>query len=306
VQRSHASGIWISVVRSFDVRWFVVSCALIMLQRAARADEADELVAKGQALAEQGEWTQAIDRFKAADAARPTAKHACLIGLAYTRRELWPQAELFFARCRNRATAAEPLPTWYAGAMAELQGKLADAGAVAVALAIDPPVANARITLSSFAADEQLEAQTIHLAPGRYVVIAEAPDFQPARREIVVVAGQPQNVMIHLDRRFRPSRVPPGLVIGGAAALAGALAFDAFVLQPARDALAGTNAAYDANLDAFRTKRAVTIGMFAGGAALVLAGVALRFTVYRHREASIQASAGVRDGAALFAVEWRR
>jgi len=275
------------------VRWLVVSCVLGVLHGAAHADAADDLVAKGQALAEQGEWTQAIDAFKAADAQRPTATHACLIGLAYTRRELWPQAELFFARCRTRATAAEPLPSWYAGAVAELAGKLGDAGAVAIALATDPPAAGARFTLSSFAADEQLEPQTIHLAPGRYVVLVEAPRYRPARRELTVRAGQPETVTVHLEPRFRPSRVPPALVIGGGAVLAGALAFDLFALQPARDALGGTNAAYDANREAFRTRRAITIGMFAGGAALALAGVALRVTVYR-------------DTGAAVAVEWRQ
>ncbi len=171
-------------------------------------------------------------------------------------------------------------------------------------LAIDPPDARAQIALSSFPPDERLEAQTIHLAPGTYVAIVDAPDYESARREIVVAPGRPQTVTIHLEPRFHPSRVPPVLVIGGAALLAGALAYDLFALQPARDALGSSNAAYDAKLDDFHTRRTITIGMFAGGAALALVGIALRVTVFRHREVEVSATVG--DGGAQLAIEWRR
>ena len=88
-------------------RTAIVVAALCAVSSIVRADEIDELVAKGQELAKQSEWTQAIDAFKQADAKRPRALHACMIGLAYTRRELWPDAELFFARCHARASASD-------------------------------------------------------------------------------------------------------------------------------------------------------------------------------------------------------
>src|SRR5688500_12837062 len=53
----------------------------------------DAMVAEGETLARTGEYTRAIDLFKRADGIAKRTRHACLIGLVYTRRELWSQAE---------------------------------------------------------------------------------------------------------------------------------------------------------------------------------------------------------------------
>jgi hypothetical protein len=60
--------------------------------RLAHADDVADLEKRGQELAKQNEYTQAIDAFKRADRLAPRAAHACMIGLAYLRREMWPQA----------------------------------------------------------------------------------------------------------------------------------------------------------------------------------------------------------------------
>src|SRR4029079_11617073 len=101
------------------VRWTAVGrqlvLAILVLQATAllaHADEVDDLEAKGEELAKQNEYTQAITVFKQADAKRPRAAHACMIGLAYMRREAWPQAELFLALCEKRAAPGDQPPDW--------------------------------------------------------------------------------------------------------------------------------------------------------------------------------------------------
>src|SRR5260221_4772999 len=143
---------------------------LVTIARPARADDVDDLVVQGEALAKQAEWSRAITAFKAADAQRPRAKHACLIGLAYTRRELWAEAELFLSVCRQRASTGDPLPEWIAEAEGQLAAKLAASNAAPVAIATDPASAPAVMSVSSFAPDEKFPARTIHLAPGVHVV----------------------------------------------------------------------------------------------------------------------------------------
>ena len=97
--------------------WALRALALVMLfASVAYAEDADTLTAQGEQLAHDGEYSRAIETFKKADALAPSAKHACLIGLAYIRRELWSQAEIFLDRCKQRATAADPLPDWFAEA----------------------------------------------------------------------------------------------------------------------------------------------------------------------------------------------
>src|SRR5688500_16173875 len=153
----------------------VVLCALAV---PARADEVDDLVAKGNALAQKSEYTQAIAAFKQADAKRPRAAHACMIGLAYMRREAWPQAELFLALCEKRAVPGDQPPDWVDAAHQQLASKLSAAQIPAITIEVTPPHAGARLTVSSFAPDEVFDPQTIHLAPGVHVIQLTAPGSQ--------------------------------------------------------------------------------------------------------------------------------
>src|SRR5690348_7144786 len=116
-------------------RW--VPFVALLVASPARADDAESLTAQGEEQARNGEFTRAIELFKKADALAPSAKHACLIGLAYTRRELWSQAEIFLDRCKDRATAADPLPDWFAQATAQLAQKLAGVDVATVELRVD-------------------------------------------------------------------------------------------------------------------------------------------------------------------------
>jgi hypothetical protein len=128
----------------------------------ARADDTADLVAKGQQLAKQGAWSQAITAFKQADAQQPRAQNACFIGLAYLRRELWGQAELHFAICHARATPDDPLPKWAAEAA---RAKLADQNVAAVTIEVAD--AKPEIAATGFLPDEKLGRGTIHLAHAR-------------------------------------------------------------------------------------------------------------------------------------------
>src|SRR6185312_9671665 len=149
-------------------RALVVAIACASAARSARADDVDELVAKGEALAKQSEYPQAIAMFKQADAKRPRAAHACMIGLAYMRREAWPQAELYLALCEKRAVPGDQPPDWVDAAHQTLAAKLRAAQIPAITIEVTPPNTHARLTVSSFAPDEQFDVQTIHLAAGKH------------------------------------------------------------------------------------------------------------------------------------------
>jgi hypothetical protein len=254
------------------------ACALVALVGTARA--VDDLVAKGEEAAKQLQFSQAIQAFKAADAKRPRAKHACLIGLAYTRRELWPQAELFFAACRARATADDPLPDWVGAAETQLAAKLAAIDAAAVTIVVTPP--NAKLTVSSFEPDERFPPRTIHLAHGKHVIEASAPGFVTTTREVVVTTNDPQTVAIELHPPPPPPPPPPPLapriVIAGGAALAVAGgAFQLFVYKPAHDKLAAAPNvfAYDAAKHGFEVRREITLAIYGAAAVTLAIGIVL-------------------------------
>jgi hypothetical protein len=293
--------------------WVVAALAVGLTTGVARADDVDDLVARGEAYGKDGEWTKAIDAFKAADAQRPRAQHACLIGLAYTRRELWPQAELFLARCRQRATTDDPAPEWIADAEATLTQKLAGVNAVAVTITVGPPGAAAEIAVTGFAPDETFSPRTLHLAPGSYTLRVSAPGYLPEAREIALGAAPQVEVAFALHRppttRYvPPSRIGTAILIGGGALALGAIGYHALALRPAHGDLddAGSQAAYDEHLPTFRHRRAIAVGLYAGAAATLVVGAILKATVFRGHEVPVQVSATVQDGGAAFALEWQR
>jgi hypothetical protein len=286
---------------------YICLIAALIAVRPARADGVDDLVARGQELAKRAEWTQAIALFKQADVQRPRAEYACMIGLAYTRRELWAQAEVFFARCHERAGANDPLPDWLGDAEQQLAAKEAGAGAAAITLAVTP--ASARISISGFEPDELVAPGTIHLMPGRYTLDITAPGSDTVRREIVVDAGKAQTITVAFAPPPRaeppeptPSRVP-WLVIGGGVAL-GAAGFvaDEAKLQPLIKKMKTSYDIWGNTETAFNRWQAITIGLWAGGAAV--AGVG-SYLLYREH-ASVTLDARVdRTGGALL-IGWRR
>ena len=166
------------------MRGVPIVIAMVLAIPQARAEpSAADLRQRGEDLARDGRYTEAIDAFKAAERVEPRASHMCLIALAYVRRELWPQAEIFLAQCRKRATAADPLPDWFPQVEATLAERLGTADVAPVDVAVEPRDAAAEITISAFAPDEKFEPRTVHVPFGRYVIIAHAPGYAETKHE---------------------------------------------------------------------------------------------------------------------------
>jgi hypothetical protein len=196
---------------------------LVLAPAIAIAEDPAALRSEGEVLARVGRFSEAIDKFKAADRIRPAAANACLIALAYTRRELWPQAEIWLTTCRDRATPGDPAPDWAPTAAQQIRDRLAAANVAAVEIVVTPR--QAEVTVSSFALDEKFSARTIHLPPGHHAFIATAPGYEDGHAEIVVDDRTPKRVEIVLKQRGvvvpgpRSLRIA-GVVAGGAAVVA--------------------------------------------------------------------------------------
>jgi hypothetical protein len=283
---------------------------------------APELQAQGEDLAKQGRFTEAIDSFKAADKLQPSAAHACLIALAYTRRELWPQAEIWLAQCQVRATAQDPLPEWAPAEQDQIKERLASANVAAVQIEVQPADAGANVTVSSFAPDEQFAPRTIHLPFGTHTIIAHAQGYKDESQTIEVKDKTAQHVVITLHklgeggavvlppaRTASESNHTPWIVIGAGAGLGlvGA-GLHLFWFKPARDALDTKDpVAYmtaDKTQD-FEHSRDVTIAVYAAAAITLGIGVYLKVS---HKTSDDSPAVGVvpLPGGGMFSVGWSR
>lgn len=296
--------------------------ALVVLTAASVAyaePTAPELQAEGEQLAKDSRFSEAIDKFKAADRIQPTAGHACLIALAYTRRELWPQAEIFLARCHERATPQDPLPDWVPMAEQQIADRLATANAAAVTIDVSPPNAKVELTVSSFAPDEKFAPRTIHLPPGNHVIIAEAEGFEPARQELVIETKDPRRVTIELKEKggklVEPPHPPPpapvvtaepspwskrlmlgGAIIGGAGLVAtGFMSYEYYAAKH-------SEADWNSHIDTYRTSRIAAISLLAVGGGLAITG----YLLHRSDEQASVAAAPLPGGGAMIAVGWSR
>lgn len=285
----------------------------------AQADPtASELQAKGEELAKQARFTDAIDAFKAADKLETTATHACLIALAYTRRELWPQAEIWLAMCQVRANAKDPLPDWAPAEKDQIDQRLAAANVAPITISVEPADANAKMTVSSFAPDEQFTPRTIHLPPGTHEIIITAPGYEDKHVNVDVANKDPQTVTIKLNRpgadRPGPASKVPWYVMGagGGLAIVGA-GLHLFYYKPALDKLKlyqvgapmENQALYDKYEPDWETSRTVTIAVYTAAGVTLVAGVILKLTVYKEREAPTVGIVPTRGGGML-AVGWTR
>lgn len=271
----------------------------------------DDLATQGEALAKAGDYSRAIDTFKAADKQRPSTRNACMIGLAYLRREAWPQAELFLATCKERATATDPAPDWLPAAEHQLEEKLAAASVAAVDVAVKQQVA-AQITVSSFALDESFSPpRTLHLALGRHTFQVIAPGYPSTEKTITIADRSPQHVTIDLTPPFvapvvpeaRPASPVPYVVMGAGAGIGiGALIYGLVVVKPIRDnvADASTMDAYNAEKDRFTLRR--DLAYVAGGAAVaaIAVGAILRFTVYAREDVRVGVAPTTGGGLVTF------
>jgi hypothetical protein len=296
----------------------VLVLAVLTAATVAHADpSAADLQTQGEQLAKDSRYSEAIDAFKAADRLQPTAGHACLIALAYTRRELWSQAEIFLARCHERATPADPLPDWVPVAEQQIAERLATANAAPVTLDVSPSNAPVQFTVSSFAPDETFGPRTIHLAPGRYTIIADAKGFETGRVDVEIATKDPKFVKITLqpaaprvnllahDRVAMPHREsspwPKRLLVGGAVALgAGVVTYGwmGYEWNQMRD----TGAAWDDHKSNYELSRTLTIGLWAVGGAAVITGLVLR----HHDEHAPAVAAMPIQGGGMAFVGWSR
>jgi tetratricopeptide (TPR) repeat protein len=285
----------------------VVAVLVVCTAPPVVADDPAALVAEGRDLAQRGEYTRAIAKFKQADALAPSAAHACLIGLAYTRREAWSQAEIFLDRCREHATAADPVPEWFDAAVDTLRKKLVETDAAPIDIRVQPNV-RARLTVSSFAPDESFEPRTIHLAPGTYTITATALGRGAATASLIVEAKAKQVVTLALPAPPPPPetfghRLGGWLLLGaGATALVGGGLHLGASIERGKLADAAAHddpVAWQNHACAFETLRAATIASYAVAAAAAVTGIVLRV---RGGEPAIT----VERGGAVVGLEWRR
>jgi hypothetical protein len=283
---------------------------------------APELQAQGEELAKDGRFSEAIDAFKAADNLQPSAAHACLIALAYTRRELWPQAEIWLAQCQVRATAQDPLPDWAPAEKDQIDQRLATANVAAVQIEVQPADAGAKVTVSSFAPDEQFSPRTIHLPPGIHQIIVTAPGYQDGHQLLDIKDKTPQHIVIKLERPgeqkvLPPPTLPPAvsaappdrtpyyvLGAGGALAVTG-VALHLFYYKPIHDKLAGDSAGdYPKDSGDFDRAREITIGVYIGAA--VVLGIGTYLKVSQKTTESTTVGIVPTNGGGMVSLGWSR
>ncbi len=272
---------------------------------------ADPLAAQGQELARQGEFSRAIQLFKRADAEHATSGHACLIGLVYTRRELWSQAEIFFDLCTQRATTADPTPDWLPEARRQLDAKLAEVDAAPIDVRVAPAGLAARITVSSFAPDESFAPRTIHLAPGSYVISASAPGRTDAQVAIQVTSHTAQIATLVLPISPVPptpeQRLGTRLIYGAVGVAAVGVLFHALANNERSSLQAASTSDnpvdYQHHVGAFEQDRVIAISAYALAAAGLVTGLILRRHLAEHAPAI---GGAITSGGAMLSVEWQR
>ncbi|CAN5726937.1 hypothetical protein BH11MYX2_BH11MYX2_13640 [soil metagenome] len=301
-----------------------VVAALAALQSVALAETAEEMRSRGEQLAKDGRFTEAIDAFKAAERIEPRARHSCLIALAYIRREAWPQAEIFLEQCEKRATPADPVPEWVPAAKQQLADRLAQAKVSAVDIKVEPAGVTPKLAVSSFALDELFDPRTIHLPPGRHTIIATAQGYNDAQKTITVNGTEPQTVTITmLPVGTVESRPPPDAVkvqpqaasasklpyvimgAGAGVAIIGGIVH-VTKMRSTRDDIDSATTIHDYNskVDTFHKWRNVTIGMYAVGGAAIVTGLVLKATVFNGKEAPVQVAVNPMDGGGMVTVGW--
>ena len=300
----------------------------------AVAESGEELRTRGEQLAKDGRYIEAIDAFKAAEKIEPRARHSCFIALAYTRKEAWAQAEIFLEACHSRATASDPLPEWVPMVDQLLQERLASAATIEIV--VEPAGADVDIAISSFATDELIKPRKIHLPPGRHVIIATAKGFNDAQKTVEVKDNAPQTIVISMlpteikgpdggrivgggGTREPASSIPTYVMAGGGLVVLAGVLVHATLFKSARDKLTNANELakdpatqqqgadqYEQWSPKFDSRKTLTIALYGIGAATVITGLVLKLTVFKGKEAPAQVSVVPQDGGGMVTVGWSR
>lgn len=255
-----------------NVRCLGLALAVLALASTrASADRADELVVAGRELAVAAKYEEAIAKFREADAVRPSALHACLVGLARLRAGQLDEADQEFAACRRRSTSADPVPAW----LVTEEHKLAEARKLA----------------EEHRAAEERKAAAERKVPAGQPAATRAP---AAPR----VAGTTPAAAPH------HSSVPVFLIAGGAGLAVAGGAVQIAIVRPARDRLSAstTSAEYDDRYGRYNAARIATVGLYALGAVAVAIGV------IRYGTGTSAATVGMRplNGGGLVVLGWQR
>lgn len=288
-------------------RLLVVGACLVAAPASADRTSAASLRTQGEQLAKDGQFAEAIEAFKAADAERPTTELACLIGLAYGRRNLYGQAELFFDLCHERAESGDPVPSWANKVEAQFRERLDGSKLARITIKVKQGRAP-KVVVSAWAPDETFSPRAIHLPAGRHTITVTDAEGDTAERAIVVEGGEPQTVVIELGgeqggepepERTGPSKLGRNLAFVGLGIAAVGVAVHATWYRSERDELqeasdTGDVFRYDAHVDDYTNARNVTVGLYGLGAVTAIVGLALHLRV----------SAQPTRGGAVVAVGW--
>ncbi len=279
------------------------------------APTADELKAQGERLAKNGRYSEAIEAFKAADRVEPRASHACLIALAYTRRELWPQAEIYMELCHGRATPSDPEPEWVPQAEALIEERLQQVDVAPVEISTEPALPGVKLSISSFAPDETFGPRTIHLPPGHHTVLARAEGYEVERRELDITGRSLRRVVIRMwkvgERPVAPSKLGRYLVYGGLGAGFAGAAAHVLWYRGNLDRLRQAREEYDLRTyrsvePAYDVSRWTTVGLYALGGAAVIAGGILHLRSGGRRAEAAVGLVPRPEGGGVVVVGWVR
>jgi hypothetical protein len=285
------------------MRSMIVAVTLLALASSATAETRDELQARGEALGREGKWSEAIRSFKAAEKLEHRTIHACLIMLAYTRREAWAQAEVFLSRCLE-PTPGETLPDWVAQAEVLIRDRLGSEQLAPVTIEVVPAGTHATLTASSFEPDEVFTPRTIHLTTGHHLIVAHVPGYPDQQRALEIDSVVPRHVVIEFLTKPGMSTRKKLLIAGAAVAGLGAVSYAimgvTYLQLP--DSTAFNDSRRSAAETTYKVTRVTTIGCWALGAGLLIAGALVH---PRDPEATVVSAVPIQGGA-IVTIGWTR
>ncbi|MCA2981018.1 MAG: hypothetical protein INH41_16640 [Myxococcaceae bacterium] len=191
---------------SLLTRALASTCLVATLALADDAsDKALALNRQGTALAEQGRFDEAIERFKAAEALLPRYQHHCNIGIAYQDSGRLPQALRFLQSCVARAGKnASPASRTR---LATLEARLT--GAPWGRLIVEG--AQLRVAIAPWADEEWVVdgQRTFVLEAGATTLLARRRDGTTFTRAVTVTPGTSLTVSLEAPPAAAPVTPPP-------------------------------------------------------------------------------------------------